>query len=58
LDFFAFFVAFEAKTTSSKLPQSQQWKKPRKFCVGFEYVTEKTGIMLFRKPKRFSAYVS
>jgi hypothetical protein len=26
--------------------------------VGFEYVTEKTGIMLFRRPKRFSAHVS
>jgi hypothetical protein len=24
----------------------------------FEHVTEKTGIMLFRRPKRFSAYVS
>ncbi|OGD45694.1 hypothetical protein A3K79_00750 [Candidatus Bathyarchaeota archaeon RBG_13_46_16b] len=25
-----FFVDFEAKTTSSKLPQPQHWKKPRK----------------------------
>ena len=26
-------------------------------CNGFEYVTEKKGIMLFRRPKRFSQYV-
>jgi len=26
--------------------------------VGLEYVTEKNGIMLFRRPKRFSAYAS
>lgn len=26
--------------------------------AGFNYVTEKNGIMLFRRPKRFSAYVS
>jgi len=26
--------------------------------AGFEYVTEKNSIMLFRKPKRFSKYVS
>jgi integrase/transcription elongation factor Elf1 len=26
--------------------------------AGFDYVTEKNGIMLFRRPKRFSAYVS
>ena len=25
--------------------------------AGFEYVTEKAGIMLFRRPKRFSKYV-
>jgi len=30
------------------------WKKPKKVLeAGFEYVTEKDGIMLFRKPKRF-----
>jgi hypothetical protein len=26
--------------------------------AGLEYFTEKTGMMLFRGPKRFSAYVS
>jgi len=26
--------------------------------AGFNYVTEKSGIMLFRKPKRFSAHIS
>jgi hypothetical protein len=26
-------------------------------AVGFEYVTEKNGIMLFRRPKRFAATV-
>jgi len=26
--------------------------------AGFDYVAEKNGIMLFRRPKRFSAYVS
>ena len=26
--------------------------------AGFDYVTEKNGIMLFRKPKRFSKYAS
>jgi hypothetical protein len=25
---------------------------------GFDYVTEKNGIMLFRRPKRFSKYAS
>jgi len=25
--------------------------------AGFDYVTEKNGIMLFKRPKRFSAYV-
>ena len=25
--------------------------------AGFDYVTEKNGIMLFRRPKRFSKYV-
>jgi len=25
--------------------------------AGFDYVTEKKGIMLFRRPKRFSKYV-
>ena len=25
--------------------------------AGFEYVAEKNGIMLFRRPKRFSTYV-
>jgi hypothetical protein len=26
--------------------------------AGFDYITEKTGIMLFRRPKRFSKYAS
>jgi hypothetical protein len=26
-------------------------------AAGFNYVTEKSGIMLFRRPKKFSAYV-
>ncbi|OGD46870.1 hypothetical protein A3K79_03845 [Candidatus Bathyarchaeota archaeon RBG_13_46_16b] len=26
--------------------------------AGFDYVTEKSGIMLFKRPKRFSAYAS
>jgi hypothetical protein len=26
--------------------------------AGFSYITEKTGIMLFRRPKRFSKYAS
>ena len=25
--------------------------------IGFEYVTEKNGIMLFRRPNRFSQYL-
>jgi len=55
LDFFAFFVAFEAKTASSKLPQPQHVEEAKKvLSVGFEHVEETTGIMLFRKPKRFS----
>jgi hypothetical protein len=33
-----------------------QWREEAKelLKVGFEYITEKNTIMLFRKPKRFS----
>ena len=59
MDFFAFFVAFEAKIDQFEVATVTTVEEARKvLSVGFEYVTEKTGIMLFRRPKRFSAYVS
>jgi hypothetical protein len=43
---------FEA-TTASTVEEAKTV-----LSAGFNYVTEKNGIMLFRRPKRFSAYVS
>jgi hypothetical protein len=40
-------------TTATTVEEAKQV-----LSAGFEYVTEKNGIMLFRKPKRFSKYVS
>lgn len=31
-------------------------KAKQNISAGFDYVTEKNGIMLFRRPKRFSKY--
>ncbi len=36
-------------TTATTVDEAKQV-----LSAGFEYVTEKSGIMLFRKPKRFS----
>ncbi len=36
-------------TTATTIDEAKQ-----ALSAGFEYVTEKSGIMLFRKPKRFS----
>jgi integrase len=40
-------------TTATTVEEAKQV-----LSAGFDYVTEKNGIMLFRWPKRFSAYVS
>jgi integrase len=39
-------------TTATTVEEAKQV-----LSAGFEYVTEKNGIMLFRRPKRFSKYV-
>jgi hypothetical protein len=39
-------------TTATTVEEAKQALK-----AGFDYVTEKNGIMLFRRPKRFSKYV-
>jgi len=33
------------------------WQSGQVLSAGFEYITEKSGMMLFRRPKRFSKYV-
>lgn len=40
-------------TTATTVEEAKQV-----LSAGFNYVTEKNGIMLFRRPKKFSAYVS
>jgi integrase len=40
-------------TTATTVEEAKQV-----LSAGFDYVTEKKGIMLFRRPKRFSKYVS
>jgi hypothetical protein len=40
-------------TTATTVEEAKQV-----LSAGFEYITEKNGIMLFRRPKRFSKYVS
>ena len=39
-------------TTASTIEEAKQV-----LTAGFDYVAEKNGIMLFRRPKRFSKYV-
>lgn len=39
-------------TTATTVEEAKQV-----LSAGFDYVTEKKGIMLFRRPKRFSKYV-
>ena len=39
-------------TTATTMEEAKQI-----LSAGFDYVAEKSGIMLFRKPKRFSKYV-
>ena len=39
-------------TTATTVEEAKQV-----LSAGFDYVTEKNGIMLFRRPKRFSKYV-
>jgi hypothetical protein len=39
-------------TTATTLEEAKQV-----LSAGFDYVTEKKGIMLFRRPKRFSKYM-
>ncbi len=39
-------------TTTTTVEEAKQV-----LSAGFDYVTEKNGIMLFRRPKRFSKYV-
>jgi len=39
-------------TTATTVEEAKQV-----ICTGFNYVTEKNGIIFFRRPKRFSKYV-